>query len=91
MCMIFQSIRVCKLTGKPAFLTIADCEFKARRIQNAVLAQAVVFSPLAAKSNAFRTHWEVIFCKGVRIHQEMEFAHVSLIDNSTGHGVGGWI
>jgi hypothetical protein len=31
MCIIFQS-HVRKLTGKPAFLTIADCESEARRI-----------------------------------------------------------
>jgi hypothetical protein len=29
---IFQSLRVRKLTGKPVFLTIADCESEARRI-----------------------------------------------------------
>jgi hypothetical protein len=29
---IFQSFRVRKLTGKPAFLTIADCESETRRI-----------------------------------------------------------
>lgn len=37
------------------FLTIADCEFKACRIQNAVQPHIAVFSPFATKSNAFRT------------------------------------
>lgn len=60
---MFQSFRVRKLTGKPAFLAIADCEFKARRIQNP---HTAVFSPLAAKSNAFRIHSEVIFFTGCR-------------------------
>jgi len=57
MCASFHSFRVRKLTGKPAFLTIADREFKARRIQNA---HARSFSPFATKSNAFRTHSEVV-------------------------------
>ena len=34
MCAILQPIRVRKLTGKPAFLTIADCESEARRIHS---------------------------------------------------------
>lgn len=60
MCVIFQPSWVRKFIGKPAFLTIADCEFKARRIQNAVQDHADVFSFFAMKSNAFRTHSEVI-------------------------------
>src|SRR5262245_44533396 len=32
MCAIYQSLWVRKLIGKPAFLTIADCESDARRI-----------------------------------------------------------
>src|SRR5437867_268678 len=32
MCVIFHPVWVRKLTGKPAFLTIADCESEARRI-----------------------------------------------------------
>src|SRR6266478_5376570 len=63
MCGMLRSFRPRKLTGKPAFLTIADCEFKARRIQNT---HTAVFSPLAAKSNAFRIHSEVIFLTGWR-------------------------
>jgi hypothetical protein len=47
------------LTGKPAFLTIADCEFKARRIQNAVQTHTAVFSPFATKGNTFRTRSDV--------------------------------
>jgi hypothetical protein len=63
-CAIFSALRVRKLIGKPAFPTIADCEFKARRIQNAVQPHAAVFSPFATKSNAFRTHSEAIFLAG---------------------------
>jgi hypothetical protein len=33
MCAIYQSLWVRKLIGKPAFLTIEDCESEARRIQ----------------------------------------------------------
>ena len=50
---------ICSIIGKPAFLTIADCEFKARRIQNAVQSHTALFSPFATKSNAFRTHSDV--------------------------------
>ena len=53
---ILRSHWVRKLIGKPAFLTIADCESEARRIQS----HAAVFSPFATKSNAFRTHSEVV-------------------------------
>ena len=47
---IFQ-IRVRKLTGKPAFLTIADCESEARRIH---LGYDADLSPLVAESKVFR-------------------------------------
>ena len=49
---IFQ-IRVRKLTGKPAFLTIADCESEARRIQ---LHYEDVLPVPEAESNVFRIH-----------------------------------
>jgi hypothetical protein len=45
------SLLVRKLTGKPAFLTIADCESEARRIQN----QAAM-SLSATVNNALRSH-----------------------------------
>lgn len=44
------SRRVRKLTGKPAFLTIADCESEARRIHYAAISDS------ATVSNALRTH-----------------------------------
>ena len=53
---IFKSFWVRKLIGEPAFLTIADCESEARRIQNSILSHAAVFSPFATKSNAFRNY-----------------------------------
>ena len=49
-CAIFPSLRVRKLTGKPAFLTIADCESEARRIQ----IQTASFK--ATESRALRIH-----------------------------------
>jgi hypothetical protein len=58
MCATFELLRVRKLTGKPAFLTIADCESEARRIQNNGDAHEL---PLrAAESNAFRTHSDLL-------------------------------
>jgi IS1 family transposase len=48
---IFKSLWVRKLIGKPAFLTIADCESEARRIQ---LYEPALSSP-EAESNAFRS------------------------------------
>ena len=44
-----------KLTGKPAFLTIADCESETRRIHFTWLVY-VVLSLIAAVSKVFRTH-----------------------------------
>jgi IS1 family transposase len=46
----FKSFWVRKLTGKPAFLTIADSESEARRIHFAR------FTPYVADSKVFRTH-----------------------------------
>ena len=43
-----------KLIGKPAFLTIADCESEARRIQLIERSYGVGLSLPAAESNAFR-------------------------------------
>ena len=57
---IFSKVRLRKLTGRPMFLTIADCEFKAHRVQNVSESHAGVFSPFATKSNALRTHSEVV-------------------------------
>jgi len=50
---IFQSFWVRKLIGKPAFLTIADCESEARRIHN----YDAALSPCAAESNAFSNRY----------------------------------
>jgi hypothetical protein len=52
MCATFSSLRVRKLTGKPAFLTIADSESEAPRMQF----QAHC---LAHEIRAFLTHSEV--------------------------------
>lgn len=54
MCAIFKSIWVRKLTGKPAFLTIADSESEARRIHLKGY-DCGILSP-AADSKAFRIH-----------------------------------
>ena len=48
----FGRFRVRKLSGKPAFLTIADCESEARRIQ--LTDYALDLSPIAAESNVCR-------------------------------------
>jgi hypothetical protein len=53
---MFQLLRVRKLTGKPAFLTIADCESETRRIQNPNYAAGL--PPCAAESKVFRTQSE---------------------------------
>ena len=49
---IFPSPWVRKLTGKPVFLTIADCESEARRIHKT----RPIYDPLAAEIKAFRVH-----------------------------------
>ena len=46
--------------GVFAFLTIADCKLIGRRIQSVGASHAAVFSPFATKSNAFRSHSEVV-------------------------------
>ena len=52
MCAILNSLWVRKLTGKPAFLTIADSESEAPRIQ---LTEHEIYLPVpAAESKAFR-------------------------------------
>jgi hypothetical protein len=64
-CAIFTSHWVRKLTGKPAFLTIADCESEARRIQFQAAASSVsrihsdwVFPALAtAPLNRLASSW----------------------------------
>ena len=53
MCATFSPARVRKLTGKPAFLTIADCESETRRIHKKGYDE---LHPPAAESNAFRIH-----------------------------------
>jgi IS1 family transposase len=57
MCAIFQSLRVRKLTGKPAFLTIADWESETPRIH--LTDYEVVLPLVAAESNAFRSQSEL--------------------------------
>src|SRR5258706_16075998 len=47
---ILQLLWVRKSIGKPAFLTIADCESEARRIQ---------FQAAAFSSNASRIQWDL--------------------------------
>jgi hypothetical protein len=50
---IFKLFWVRKLIGKPALLTIADCESEARRIQ---FDYGIGLSLPATESNAFRIH-----------------------------------
>jgi len=57
MCAIFQFSWVRKLTGKPAFLTIADSESETPRIH--LTDYEDVLSPVAAESNAFRIQSDV--------------------------------
>jgi hypothetical protein len=52
MCVIFQSLRLRKLTGKPAFLTIADLESEAPRMH--LKDDEAFLLAAAAESNAFR-------------------------------------
>jgi hypothetical protein len=61
---IFQSLTVRKLTGKPAFLTIADSESEAPRIQFTAYVDCVP-AP-AAESNAFRIHSDLpVFSRSI--------------------------
>jgi hypothetical protein len=55
----FKPVWVRKLMGKPVFLTIADCESEARRIQLTERNYEPGLSPPAAESKVFRTHSDV--------------------------------
>ena len=70
MCVTLQ-IRVRKLTGKPAFLTIADCESEARRIHLICYETRVSFR--AADSKAWRTHSDFL-CGDLAIATCIAFA-----------------
>ena len=58
LCFTFLCYWVRKLTGKPASLTIADCEFDARRIHG-IYETGISF--LATESNARRIHSDFVF------------------------------
>ena len=69
---IFPSLGVRKLTGKPAFLTIADSESEAPRIHNLIDYVDCVPEP-AAESNACRIQ-SGFFCPDARIAWLIVFA-----------------
>lgn len=58
MCAIFPMLRVRKLTGKPAFLTIADSESETPRIH--LTDDENGLSPYAAESNTFRIQSDLL-------------------------------
>lgn len=84
MCPILRSLRVLKLTGKPAFLTIADSQSEAPRIQFVQAAWS------ATDSNAFRIQsgllnpaflaaWSICRASGGAIFTAMRTAFASFL------------
>jgi len=74
---MFQAFRVRKLTGKPAALTIADCESEARRIHLSECDYETVFSPFASESKSLRIHSDLL-CRTWRIASLICFASMGV-------------